>query len=103
MRVICYRNEAPGHFDGYTEGADLVRYEADPTPFIEDTAHDVAVLNRTFRVMNAVDGWEPILETRERSLSVGDVVEIQRPLGGGSTLVLRYAVADCGFERIEVS
>src|SRR5262245_44975033 len=102
VRVICYRNESDGHYlDGYREGDHLVRYAADATGFIEDTTTDDAILNRTFRVMNAVDGWEAVCETRERSLSMGDVIEIHRTVMDG-TVVIRYAVADCGFDRISV-
>lgn len=89
--VTCYRKTTDG----------LDRYAANPTRYIDNWTSDDAVLNRVRRVMNAVDGWEPICKTRERSLNVGDTIEIRRGLAPGEPdLVTTYIVAPLGFDRV---
>jgi hypothetical protein len=61
-------------------------------PEAPDTCRtDEEILERVFRVLNRVDGWEPVPDGW-RSLSVGDVVDIVR-----GPVTHRYVCAPVGW------
>jgi hypothetical protein len=106
--VTAFRNDAEDLFrriplrgEVYQLGDLMEPYPLCVERFIVDTTSDESICSQTFRMLNRVDGTEPIPDGF-RSLSCGDTIRIERFLMDG-TIVLWYAVAACGFTRLEVA
>jgi hypothetical protein len=91
--IRVYFNEGFGHFEGYTPATSRLT-ESELTPWINeltfDALDDHATCERIFMLLNSDNRPNG---RYERSLSVGDVVDLGADHG-------RYACANCGFVRI---
>lgn len=96
LKIVAYCNQNPmGMLRGYEEADPMLPYPVELERYFEQDDSEEHILSKTFRLLNRVDGDEPVPDGF-RSLSVGDVVVITRD---GATS--RWACANLGWMGVE--
>ena len=95
MQIKVYHNTDTDFIHKYKVGQALKLVDTFDVEKLEEVTNESPIkeiLERVYRIHNTVDGTERNAKLRVRSLSVGDVVEVEGA---------RWAVATLGFEPVE--